>query len=242
MEKWDNAFVQYGLELSINKAEYMAVTRQQQHQEDFMIGEQNIKQTNTFAYLGSNITSKNEIEADINSRISKYSKNMGFLYPLLREKEIPRQIKTHIYKTILQPILLYGSETWTLTERLKSKLQAAEMKALRLIMGVTRRDRKRNTYIRATLGVEPLILTIEKNQLRWYGHVRRRGPESRAKELMDWRPTEKRPRGRPRKRWIDGVKEVLHREGIGIEEAEQLCQDRNEWRRSVHHLSTDRTT
>ena len=120
MERWNNAFVQYGLKLSINKTEYMAVTRQQHHQEDFMIGEHSIKQTNTFAYLGSNITSKNEIEADINNRISKYSKNMGFLYPLLREKEIPRQVKTHIYKTILQPILLYGSETWTLTERLKS--------------------------------------------------------------------------------------------------------------------------
>ena len=137
---------------------------------------------------------------------------------------------------------MYGSETWVLTERLKSKLQAAEMKVLRLIMGVTKFDHKKNVDIRAALGIEPLVLTLEKNMLRWYGHLHRRGPESRAKELMDWKPTEKRPRGRPRSRWVDGIAKILEREGIGLEEAEQLCQDRSNWRRFVSSLSTDRST
>ena len=143
------------------------------------------------------------------------------MYPLVRETSIPREVKIHLYKSILQPILIYGCETWVLTERLKSKLQAAEMKVLRLIKGVTKFDRNRNVDIRRNLGIEPLILTIEKSQLRWFGHLRRRGPESRAKSLMDWRPTQKRPRGRPRTRWIDGIRNILARGGLGMEGAEQ---------------------
>ena len=213
-----------------------------QEQGNLRAGELDINKTDDFTYLGCRLTSNNSIEEDINYRIGKYSKNVGCLYPLLREASIPREVKTDLYKTILQPILLYGSETWVLTERLKSKLQAAEMKVLRLIKGVTKFDRNRNIDIRASLGIEPLVLTIEKNQLPWYGHLRRRGPDNRAKELMDWRPTQKRPRGRPRRRWADGIENIVAREGIGMEEAEHQCQNRVIWRRFVTSLTTDRST
>ena len=113
---------------------------------------------------------------------------------------------------------------------------------LRLIKGVTKFDRNRNVDIRRNLGIEPLILTIDKNQLRWYGHLRRREPENRAKSLMDWRPNQKRPRGRPRTRWIDNIKNIIAREGIGMEEAEHQSQDRASWKRFVKNLSTDRST
>ena len=38
-----------------------------------------------------------------------------------------------------------------------------------------------------------------------------------------------RRRGRPRKCWSDGVKEVLARKGLNIQEAKVSVQDRNEW-------------
>jgi hypothetical protein len=44
--------------------------------------------------------------------------------------------------------ILYGAQTWPCTKREESKLQAAEMKCLRAVVGKTRRDRSRNTYIR----------------------------------------------------------------------------------------------
>ena len=39
-----------------------------------------------------------------------------------------------------------------------------------------------------------------------------------------------RRRGRPRKCWIGGVKVVLARKGLNIQEAKVSVQDRNEWR------------
>jgi len=238
---WMQAFRKYGLKLSVGKTEYLMVGRGAVV-DTLKLGEDEIVGTESFTYLGSKLESQNNMATEILNRISKYTKNVAALYPLLREKSIPRKVKMSIYTTILRPTLIYGSETWTLTEPLKSKLQAAEMKTLRLIFGVTLRDRKRNADIRKVLKVEPLILTIEKNILRWYGHVRRMKPSRRVKQIVEWRPAGKRPVGRPRKRWMDGVQAILQRTNKTLRQAEDLCRDREVWRGLVKHLETDRLT
>ena len=60
---------------------------------------------------------------------------------------------------------MYGSEVWSLTTKTESRLQAAEMRVLRLIMGVTRKDRMRNSRIREELKVTPLLEDIERGKL-----------------------------------------------------------------------------
>ena len=42
-----------------------------------------------------------------------------------------------------------------------------------------------------------------------------------------------RRRGRPRRRWMDGVKGCLSERGLSIPEAEECVKDRREWRRIV---------
>ena len=70
---------------------------------------------------------------------------------LLKDKTIPREVKVTIYNIILRLILLYGSECWALTFKMRSSLQAAEMKTLRVTKGITSMDRLRNEVIRADL-------------------------------------------------------------------------------------------
>jgi len=91
----------------------------------------------------------------------------------LKDEFIPRKSKLIIYQSILKPILLYGAEVWSLTSKTESSLQAAEMRVLRTIVGVTRRDRIRNATIREKLRVIPLLEEVERMKLRWYGHIMR---------------------------------------------------------------------
>ena len=134
-------------------------------------------------------------ELEINNTIAKYNSNVGLMYPLLRDINIPRECKITIYHAILKPILLYGSEAWSLTTRTESKLQAAEMRVLRTIKGVTRKDKIRNTTIRAELHVPPLLEEIERNKLRWYGHVMSVEDDKKRKKYLMWKPDGKRPVG-----------------------------------------------
>ncbi len=95
------------------------------------------------------------------------------MYPLLRDKNILVEVKTTIYETILRPILTYGCEVWTMTTKVTSRVQAAEMRGLRMIREVTKRDRLGNENIRRELGVESIIRYVERDKLRWYGHMKR---------------------------------------------------------------------
>ena len=63
-----------------------------------------------------------------------------------------------------------------MTERTRSQIQAAEMGFLRRVAGVSLRDKVRSSVIPEGLGVEPLLLCVERSQLRWFGHLVRMPP------------------------------------------------------------------
>ena len=56
---------------------------------------------------------------------------------------------------------------------MRSQVQASEMRFLQIIEEVTLFDKVRSSEIRKSLNIEPLLLRIEKSQLRWFGHVSR---------------------------------------------------------------------
>ena len=164
------------------------------------------------------------------------------MYPILKDKFTPRECKITIYKAVLKPILLYGAETWALTTKTKSRIQAAEMRVLRLIRGLTRRDRIRNVHIRRMLGIQPLLEDIERSRLRLYGHLKWMNEGRLPRKYLDWQPERKRPVGRPRKRWKEGVDEALRRKGTSLMEVEEGrdFDDRDGWRQLLRMLPADR--
>jgi hypothetical protein len=75
---------------------------------------------------------------------------------------------------LIKSSLLYGSETWRLTENNKRQVEATEMDALRRSSRISRKKRIRNVTIRQQIGLEETIIKeIEQNQLTCYGHVQR---------------------------------------------------------------------
>lgn len=50
---------------------------------------------------------------------------------------------------------------------------------------------------------------ISDQRIPWLGHVMRRNEKETVTAVLEWKPTEKKPRARPRKIWIDTVEEDL---------------------------------
>ena len=70
-------------------------------------------------------TGENNVqETEIHNRIAEYNCNVSRMYPLLKDRFVPREREVVIYKIVLKPILFYGSEIWLLTSRIASALQA----------------------------------------------------------------------------------------------------------------------
>ncbi|TWW76578.1 Spondin-1 F-spondin [Takifugu flavidus] len=116
-----------------------------------------------------------------------------------------RSVMVTIYLSIYVSFLTYGHQRWVMTERTRSRIQAAEMSFLRRVAGLSLRDRLRSLDIREGLGVEPLLLHIERSQLGWLGHLDRMPSGHLPLEVFRTCPTKRRPRGRPRSRWRDYI-------------------------------------
>ena len=224
------------------KTEIVLISRNADQQCDVYMGDTKLNRAQNYSHLGVNVGEKNLQELEIDNRIAKYNRNVGLMYPLMKDKNIPRECKITIYQSILKPILLYGSEVWSLTTKTESKLQAAEMRALRLIMGVTRKDKFRNTIIRSELEVTSLLEEVERHRLRWYGHVMRMEEDKKPKKYLVWKPEGRRPVGIPRKRWIEGIEKALGKRGTSLNEVEQerRYEDRENWRNFLKCSPADR--
>ena len=99
--------------------------------------------------------------------------NLGTRW-ILWSKDIRKERKLNIYNALIKSSLLYGSETWRITENDKRRVEATEMDVLRRSSGISRKDRNRNVTIRQQIGLEETVIKeIEQNQLTWYGHVQR---------------------------------------------------------------------
>jgi hypothetical protein len=95
----------------------------------------------------------------------------------------------------------------------------------------TRRDRCRTAIIREQLKQESLIDGIERRKLRWCGHLVRMAEERKPRQILEARIEGKRGRGRPRKVWMDDIKEVVGRRGKTIQEARSMAMTRKDFRR-----------
>ena len=128
--------------------------------------------------------------------------------------------------SLIKSSLLYGSETWRLTENNKRRVEATEMDALRRSSRISRKDRIRNVTIRQQIGLEETIIKeIEQNQLTWYGHVQRMAEGRLPKIALKWMPKQRRIRGRPKKNWKEGIKKAMHERNLN----EGQWEDRKQW-------------
>jgi hypothetical protein len=78
-----------------------------------------------------------------------------------------------------------------------------------------------------------IIRQIKSRRMRWARHVARLGEGRNMYKVLMGKPEGKRPLGRPRCRWEDGIKMDLREIGCGGVEWIQLAQDRDRWRAVV---------
>jgi hypothetical protein len=83
------------------------------------------------------------------------------------EQKYPSQNQKIMYQALVQSILLYGAETWTLNTQQANKLLVTEMDFWRRSARKSRKETIRNVTIREVMEVRKNILeVIEEKRLR----------------------------------------------------------------------------
>ena len=97
-------------------------------------------------------------DKEIRSRVMKARKYIACLKWILWSKDIRKERKSNIYNAWIKGSLLYGSETWRLTENNKRRVEATEMDALRRSSRISRKEIIKNVTIRQQIGLEETIV------------------------------------------------------------------------------------
>ena len=171
------------------------------------IGQELISYVEDYVYLGQVISFRNSSSKEVKRRITIAWRKFWNLSFILLDKSLKIKIKSEILNKCILPALLYGAQTWNLTQQQKTSLQVAQRKMERKILQITLKDHIKNTEIRRKTQVKDASHTAQILKWRWAGHVVRLNHNRWAHTTTLWDPRNgSRGPGRPATRWADDMR------------------------------------
>jgi hypothetical protein len=195
------------------------------------VNNENVEVVDHFVYLGSRISSNCSSEPEITRRLGLARRTFGRLSRVWRSNKVRPLTKIRILNTCVLPVLLYGCETWCLSARMTSRLDAYHRSCLRHILAIRWFHRVTNHDLYARAGVSTaLSTTIRRRRLRLLGHISRLSVEVPARQILSASarsppPGWRRPPGRPRLSWTAQIQATLP-----IPDLIRVAQDRPAFR------------
>ena len=133
-------------------------------------------------------------------------------------------------------ILLYGCESWVISQDMKNKINAFATSCYRVMLNIKRIDHVLNTTVYSLTNTVPLIHLVRHRQLKFLGHILRMSKEELARRYALYIPTiGKRRPGRPRTSYLNYVQRLLG-DNEGAMQEQQItafADDRRAWRNLV---------
>jgi len=223
-----------------SKTEILLVTcRNAPHSTESDRQEVNINDEKFFSYhrqiyLGSVLADDCSDREDVLLRIKRAGNMFGSLRKCLFENvKIKLKIKGKVYESLILSILLYGSESWCLTEESYRWLCSFHNRCVRAMCGVSMADvfenRISNANLLNRLDIKCVDTYIVKRQLRWAGHVVRMGMDRLPRKMISSWVNEKRPRGSPEMTYGRSLFKALKKANVEKDDWFVLANDRDEW-------------
>ena len=159
----------------------------------------------TVFFGGSKITADGDCIHEIKRRLVLGRKVMTNLDSILKSRDITLQIKIHLVKDIVFPVVMYGCECWTIKKAERWRIGTFELWCWRRLLRVPWTARRSNQSILKEfspgISLEGLMLKLK---LQYFGHLMWR-VDSLEKTLLLGGIGGRRRRGRQRMRWLDGI-------------------------------------
>ena len=95
-----------------------------------------------------------------------------------------KETKLRIHNITAKAALKFGSVAWVLKKREEQRLEAAQMKFLRHLLGITKLGKEKNQCIREKTGAQSTVKEIKQYQKKWLQHVQRMGTNRLPKQAL----------------------------------------------------------
>ena len=235
MSKLNEEARRVGLKINIEKTKMMRINSRNQDQ--ITIEGRDINEVEEFVYLGATVCKEGGGMKDLKNRLSKARGAFVRLKKTWRSNNISRRTKLKLFKTLVVPVLLYGSETWKMNKRENKEVDVFQNKCLRQILRIHWEDHTSNEKLLENADMKPLSAEVRWRRWKMIGHILRQDRENHNNTAMTWAPEGKRKRGRPKTTWRRTVEKERREAGWNSwDEARVTAADRKRWRESVEAL------
>lgn len=195
-----------GLSMNLTKTKVMSNSSQT---ESITVNDEEIEYVKEYVYLGQLISTEECMQKEIERRITNTWKRYWSLSEVMKNQDMSMRNKRRIYNMCILPCLLYGCQTWALTEEQARKIKVCQNGMERSTIGIKRKDRVKLKCIKNKTKFKNAYTTYRCLKWRWAGHMIREKKEKWTRIITEWQPRDsKRNRGRQTRRWEDDIKKV----------------------------------
>jgi len=127
-----------------------------------------------------------EYKSDLEDKLQTYNKMNGAIQRHFG-KQMNKERKLRIHNITAKAALKFGSEAWVLKTREEQHLEAAQMKSLRHLLGITKLDQEKNQCIREKTGAENIVKEIKQYEEKWQQHIQRMDTDRISKHVLQYK-------------------------------------------------------
>ena len=192
-----------------------------------------------FKYLGSYIARHGSDMHEVENRVEAAGKAFGALSScLFRSDLITQAAKRRVFEGLILAILLFGSECWVLTEKMRQRLRGFHARCLRTMCLVNRkrqwRERISTWELTQQMGLDSMDNYVHRRQLRWLGHVARMSFDRTPRRMLTAWVAAPRPSGGQLMTYGRSIYRALESFGIDRSEWPKLAANRPAWRKAIN--------
>ncbi len=145
----------------------MKTTRHPGGRRALNLGEHEYDVVQNFVCLGSSVNAECSETGEIKRRITAGNTSYFALSSLFKSRSLSWSSKLRMYKSLIRPVVSYGSETWVLNQKSTDMLDIFKWKVLRRIFGpvnegghwrMRRNEELRALYQEASLSTAPPVV------------------------------------------------------------------------------------
>ena len=186
-----------------------------------------------FTYLGSSVSST---EKDIDTWLTKAWTAIERL-SIIWKSDLTNKMKRSFFQVAVVLILLYGSTTWTLTKRLKKKLDGNCPWMLQAILNKSWRQHPTRHQL-----YSHLHLVTKTIQVRWTRHAGHcwRSKDELISDVLLWTSTYSQAKARQPARTY--IQQLCEDTGCSPEGLPEAMNDREKWQERVRDICASGTT
>lgn len=200
--------LEYGLDINVNKTKYMVISKSQIPQEHLTLNQLQIERVGKYTYLGTTLNDQWDHSQEIRCRIEKARAVFLKMASVFKSRSLTLTTKIRLLRCYVFSVLLYGVESWTLTDATTKKLESFEMWLYRRILRISWTDHVSNVEVCRKMQKDTeLIKTIKIRKLEYFGHIMRNEKRfSLLQNILQGKIPSKRGPGRRRNSWLKNLR------------------------------------